>query len=319
MIKYLKLMALIIIIGMTCGCNAEVNLIINKNTVEEQILIHATTADGYTLDQIPKAYRSNVPAYSTYTIEDAAPDIRVPGINYYDNSKTPTNNGYDIRYRYVFPLSSYLGSFALVNSVKNPDIYVSSSSNKMYFETYKDSFKVFYDYPTLNELKINIRPEFKVERHNADSVKNGVYTWIIDRKNYFDKTIELQMIIDNNVVIPSPTTTSKHHMSDYLKSTTTTVTTRQPSSVATTSGVMGGQTTSSTVFRPFDTTAPSGSENETTNKVEEEEEETSESENKEKDKGLKPLDYALIVLGCGVALFVLFIIIKLIAANNKNF
>ena len=64
---------------------------------------------------------------------------------------------------------------------ENENIYTISTSKK---------FTCFNNiYPLLGGVNLNIKTDYKVLEHNADSVKNGVYTWNITKDNSDDKQI----------------------------------------------------------------------------------------------------------------------------------
>ncbi len=65
-------------------------------------------------------------------------------------------------------------------------------------------FTCFDDYRELDSVKVTFKTEYKVLHHNADSTKNGVYTWNITSDNASYKPIELKVDTSKKEVVKNP-------------------------------------------------------------------------------------------------------------------
>ena len=204
--KY-KFLVLLLIVFLLSGCKAEVNVNITKDKISNKITIE-TNNDEY--NRYASSYREFFPAYFEDNVSDEMPDEELVDVEYFSYSKTPTSGGMVFNYSYDYPLADYINSTPLQVAFTSSTIEVDKKTDSIIVhindltddngKTYE--VPLFDSYSNLDELRINVTSELKVISNNADSYRDGVYTWIFNR-NHTDKKIDL--IVDsggnNSVVI----------------------------------------------------------------------------------------------------------------------
>lgn len=179
-----KIILLIGLLFLLCGCSAEVNLEIKDEQVSETVVIHAYPSGDYTMERLPGAFLKNVPAYAKDILAEDEGDVRRKGISYYTRTQEEIVNGYKFTYKYNFKLSNYKDARTIKNGFKSSNVYVDKVANTILFSTDSGGLRYFSDeYPNLDTVKVNIKTTYKVEEHNADYVNGNVYTWEFRRDN----------------------------------------------------------------------------------------------------------------------------------------
>lgn len=176
--KYIFILAITILF--TTGCNCEYNLTINNNNYNEEIRIIAdneTEASQFNLSwKIPTDKKE----YSMVGDPDSIPE--------YDNTYNYTLKNNILTFSNSFKYNEYKNSSAV--SVCFERFKVSTSSNKITIST-RSKIECFDEYDKLNSITINVKVDKEVIEHNADKVKENIYTWYIDKSNLTTKSINL--------------------------------------------------------------------------------------------------------------------------------
>lgn len=191
-----KILLLIGLVFMLCGCSANVNIEINDSTIKEDVYIYAYPNQYYTKDQLSKAFREYIPAFSKDTIIDTMPDEKVSGVSYYTRSYVDLENGYRFNYKYNFNLSNYKDARTVKEGFKSSNVYVDTKERTILLSTDSSGLLYFNQYPDLNNVTINIKTDYKVKETNADAVSENVYTWNLNRNS--NKGIYLLLSLDKN-------------------------------------------------------------------------------------------------------------------------
>lgn len=178
-----KIIILIGILFLLCGCTAEVNLEISGNTISESVDIVVYQSVNYSKNQIQAGFRKYVPIYSSDVIVDTNPDEPVSGIQYYTKTETDLGNGYKINYKYDFPISRYQEARSIKEGFRSSSIQVNQKEKTILISTDKNGLLYFEQYPDLEEVKVNIKTSYSVKESNADSVNDNVYTWVLKKGN----------------------------------------------------------------------------------------------------------------------------------------
>lgn len=186
-----KIILLILILFLLCGCSAEVNLNIATDGVYEEVKINALPDNYYTKEQLNTVFRQYIPAFANNVIVDTEPDQASPGIQYYQRKVNDIGNGYSFTYNYKFNLSNYKNATTIKNAFKSVTIQDDKVDNKIMLTTDSGGLLYFEQYPSLQEVKVNITSDYKVLNHNADYVNGNVYTWVLNR-NFNNKNVYIQ-------------------------------------------------------------------------------------------------------------------------------
>lgn len=191
-----KILILIGLLFLLCGCTAEVNVEISGDKVNENISINAYPGGDYTMDRLPKVFRQYVPAYAKDVLADAEPDQKKNGIAYYKRTQEEIVDGYRFNYSYSYRLNNYKDARSVKNGFRSSNIYEDKVAKTILFSTDNGGLLYFSDeYPLLTDVKVHIKTDKKVVENNADYVNGNVYTWEFhkngDNKNIYlllDKT-----------------------------------------------------------------------------------------------------------------------------------
>lgn len=170
-----KILILIISIFILSGCTVEYNATITKDNVLENIVLNGNKEDDFP-----------VPAYIT----DQGPsltDQKVEGIEYYE-----VNYGENLRnFKYKFPFERYKDSRGINYCYKNVSINeINENSYRLSTNNYNSCIDYYQEIENLT-INLHFADDFKITNHNADEVKGNTYTWLINRQNYDNKTIEI--------------------------------------------------------------------------------------------------------------------------------
>lgn len=186
-----KILILIGLLFLLCGCTAEVNVEITGDKVNENISINAYPGGDYTMERLPKAFRQYVPAYAKDVLADAEPDEKKSGVAYYKRTQENIVDGYRFNYSYSYRINNYKDARSVKNGFRSSNIYEDKVAKTILFSTDNGGLLYFSDeYPLLTDVKIHIKTDKKVEEHNADYVNGNVYTWEFS-KNGENKNIYL--------------------------------------------------------------------------------------------------------------------------------
>lgn len=191
-----KVLLLLALTFLMCGCTAEVNLNIKNLSVEEEIIIDAYPNNDYSKEQLKNSFRDYVPIYANDIIPDAEPDKKVSGISYYQKKVQEVANGYRFNYSNRFKLDTYKEAKSIKDGFKSANIIFDNNEKSILISTDNNGLLYFNKYPLLTEVKINIISNYVVKESNADSVNNNVYTWILNR----DSKKNIYMLIDQSKV-----------------------------------------------------------------------------------------------------------------------
>jgi len=173
-----KILILISLLFLLCGCTAEVNLEIEDDLIKEKVTIDVEPSGDYTMERLPKAFRLYIPIYAKDILPDAEPDRQIKGVTYYNRKQERLNNGYRFTYSYNFKLNKYEEARTIKNGFKSSNIFIDNVAKTILLSTDNSGMLYFSEeYPLLNRVKINIKTNYKVEEHNADRVNGNIYTW----------------------------------------------------------------------------------------------------------------------------------------------
>jgi hypothetical protein len=191
-----KILLCIMLLFLT-GCDAEYTLEINDDNYEELTSIVENdssnlnkTFNNITYKKLFDMYLKKPIPISKYEILQDETDEEIPNVIYYDKKDLSTNLQTGMELSGTFSSknieSSNMIEFAYGNLTveKDDDVISISTENKA---------KIFEQFSTLDNLTVNIKTDYKVTENNADKVQNNVYTWNINRENYSNKPIIIEI------------------------------------------------------------------------------------------------------------------------------
>ena len=170
---------MILLLLVFTGCDITYNLTIGDN-YSENILINEQIY-GNDDDELMLRLNNGIPLYSDFNHVN----------KFYKYSIDRKGDNFSLSLLGVFN-STNQNSYSVSNTCNN---YSVSESNGKKVLSASDFF-LFDNYVKLNSIKIIINYKGNVISNNADSIDGNKYTWIINRDNYKDKTINF--IYDKN-------------------------------------------------------------------------------------------------------------------------
>lgn len=111
----------------------------------------------------------------------------------YSKKIISNENELGIQYSYDYPINQYNDSYIASTCFRYFNFL--TSDNKYILSTSKGA-DCFTEYKKLDSLTIELSTNHKVVKHNADAVNGYAYYWNIDRTNYSDKSIYIELYKD---------------------------------------------------------------------------------------------------------------------------
>ena len=182
------------------GCSAEVNLEIVDDKINESTVITAYENAIYSKEILRTSFRNYIPAFARDVIVDTMPDEEFPDVKYYEKSETDLGNGYLFNYRYTFNIAEYEEARTVKDGFRSYNISYDRSNNKLTLSTDNEGIIYFNDYPSLDEVIINIKTDYLVEDNNADRKDGNTYTWVFTKDS--NKSINMVINMENNSNTP---------------------------------------------------------------------------------------------------------------------
>ena len=172
----IKILILILVLLITCGCSADVTLNISNGQIEESVSINYYFNDVDTKELGQKHLKKYYPAFYNVVIVEEE-DIKNDGVEYYERILTDLGNGYNAKYKYKFDLLDYHKASTAKRAVKSLSILDDKKEKTITISTDSGGLLLFNNFPSLNNININIITSYKVVEHNADNVSGSLYTW----------------------------------------------------------------------------------------------------------------------------------------------
>lgn len=187
-----KIISLIFILFLMTGCDATYNLTLENNQITESLqIINDNNADREIRDTFLNSalatdYREDIPEVN----------IKQDGIKYYTIKKYDSENTLGISYESDFTLYEYQYS-TIVNTVtKSFDYQNNKDGININIQKPLDAFIL---YPDLNNLTIKFKTNHQVIKNNADEIAGDTYYFYLNKNNYQDKTIIIELSNDYKI------------------------------------------------------------------------------------------------------------------------
>lgn len=202
---------LVLILLVFTGCTIDYNLEFNDDIFNEDFVIYEINSQNYKTDIYGGRYgesiifddmlkQLNIFPQSVLTnqpIDIYDPMNKLDGTLYYDKELIEKENLHSIE----FKARSNLESMKYLNSVRQcyDKLNVSVNSDRISISTSEVNL-CFDNYSLLDKININLNlnfsEDFVVVENNATMVDENKYTWIIDRSNYNNQSINI--VIDRS-------------------------------------------------------------------------------------------------------------------------
>lgn len=176
-IMKIKLLYLALLLFLLTGCSTEYNLTIANDSFIEELKVNNVKIDNINDLILPL----------NYDVDEYDIDKVKPGDDGFYNAKLDKNS-YSLFN--TFNYNSFLKSTLLNSCYDKVDVV--KYNKKIYISTVGD-FKCYNNYK-VDDVKVNIISKYKLVDTNADSIKNNVYSWNINKDN-LDKGIYIEFVL----------------------------------------------------------------------------------------------------------------------------
>ena len=194
-----KVIFLVLLILLLCGCSSEVNINIDGKNINEEINITYMADDTTTKSDVYASFRDYIPAFNDVLVVDTQEDTPVEGVKYYDKNINEYNNGYLFKYKYGFNTNNYKNARSVNNAFKSLNINDNKKEQILTISTDNGGVLLLKKYPKLTSVTVNITTNNEVLETNG--VKNGSkYTWTFTQ-NDNNKSIYIKMkVLDDSII-----------------------------------------------------------------------------------------------------------------------
>ena len=182
--KKLKYLVLILMIFLFSGCSGSYNLTFNKDlTVEEKLDVLIENKENY--------YEKTIQMFEKAEIDESEYNVKV-----IDEKVSVV---YEHKYRSFsdYYLNSKLYKTLFEDIEFKKDKTGMKINTESYFKLNDNENEDIINSYDIEDLKINIKLPFYVEKNNADKVKDDTYTWDINKKDTY-KNINLEYSFKND-------------------------------------------------------------------------------------------------------------------------
>lgn len=197
-----KIFFMILILFLLTGCEATYNLTLDSNNFIENLEINNNKISFNNHDIPYKEMLNNASNGALATdIREEKPEsnVKEDNIKYYDVKKIETNNTLGISYENKFSLLEYKYS-TIVNS--NIDKFNYTYNKEQIMLNITNPINVFVLYPQLNNLTIKFKTNHEVIKNNADEIIDNTYYFYLNKSNYQNKKIILELSNEYNQNTP---------------------------------------------------------------------------------------------------------------------
>ena len=185
-----KIIILIILLLSVTGCTTDYNLIVEDDSITENIIavIPSNTATKQSSKSKIESDNQIIPFINNtqYVFDEN------DGVTYNKTVKKDKANNYIVNLYYRYTFNEFLKSKAYNRCFK--ESYINKEGNGTIPVVFKGKFYCLYG----DTINVNITSSRKVLGNNADIVNGNTYTWIIDNNNK-DNT-DIQILFSNEKV-----------------------------------------------------------------------------------------------------------------------
>lgn len=166
-----RILILLSCIFLLSGCSVEYNLEIGKDSVKENI-------------EIGKFDASKVKDFE-YLTPYAIINDQYQEFYEFDYKDRVLNLSYEYNYQNIEMSEAFNQCYDMSNFSSDGEYYYILTSNEFKCLSYLD-----YNF---DEIKINIKSDYKIVSSNADYVKKDVHTWFVNQSNSDNKPINIKI------------------------------------------------------------------------------------------------------------------------------
>lgn len=169
-----KILVLIGLVMLTTGCNATINVNIDKDSVNQKYIINMDSSE-----------LSNGTVYKTIEQNLLDKEFDSEVLSYFTINNNINSN--PLKGSKSYELASYTWDTLIARCYDNQSIIYENNVLKIN----ASGFNCYDKYSVLNNVNLNVTTNYKVLNNNADKVDGNTYTWNITKNNVSNINMEI--------------------------------------------------------------------------------------------------------------------------------
>lgn len=190
-----KFLLAVICLFIFTGCEVKYDLDLDRY-IEDVTIEDGVGTDNQMFDVYSK---KPIPLSNLIPIESESDDKK-KNVDYYDVKDISSDNSIGLKFSGVFGKDIPITQSTLLK-YGTRDVQIIERDNTISINEF-NRIKLFDQFSSLDKVTVNIISGRKMIESNADKVSGSVYTWIITRDNYMNKTISIVFSADKGLLDP---------------------------------------------------------------------------------------------------------------------
>lgn len=189
MFKMKKILLMFILILLLSGCSVEYNVSLENDSFKES---GSLTEKKENKDNVSKngfSFEEQI-NYTYQSMHDVLNGQEMEKTQSFELKKIDTDKEIGLTYSNELKQNKYYLSPIIRQCYDN--VKVKNDNNNIKIST-GNYFKCFDYYELLNNVTVNFTTNYKVVNNNADEIKDNTYTWFINKNNFKNKEISIEI------------------------------------------------------------------------------------------------------------------------------
>lgn len=189
MFKIKKILLMFILILLLSGCSVEYNVSLENDSFKENGSLIEKKENKDNLSKNGFSFEEQI-NYTYQSMHDVLNGQEMEKTQSFELKKIDTDKEIGLTYSNELKQNKYYLSPIIRQCYDN--VSVKNSNNNIKIST-GNYFKCFDYYELLNNVTVNFTTNYKVVNNNADEIKDNTYTWFINKNNFKDKEISIEI------------------------------------------------------------------------------------------------------------------------------
>lgn len=189
MFKIKKILLMFILILLLSGCSVEYNVSLENDSFKESGSLIEKKENKDNVSKNGFSFEEQI-NYTYQSMHDVLNGQEMEKTQSFELKKIDTDKEIGLTYSNELKQNKYYLSPIIRQCYDN--VSVKNSNNNIKIST-GNYFKCFDYYELLNNVTVNFTTNYKVINNNADEIKDNTYTWFINKNNFKNKEISIEI------------------------------------------------------------------------------------------------------------------------------
>ena len=189
MFKIKKILLMFILILLLSGCSVEYNVSLENDSFKESGSLIEKKENKDNVSKNGFSFEEQI-NYTYQSMHDVLNGQEMEKTQSFELKKIDTDKEIGLTYSNELKQNKYYLSPIIRQCYDN--VSVKNSNNNIKIST-GNYFKCFDYYELLNNVTVNFTTNYKVVNNNADEIKDNTYTWFINKNNFKNKEISIEI------------------------------------------------------------------------------------------------------------------------------